>query len=246
VSDDASSRPVAPLARLLTGATAVIGALVLLALAGCGPSAPTAPPLPPGPQLLTGSAGTMAGVHSASVNLQVDPALTTVPVRSATGKLTSTGEATGTATLNQLGTTSEVHFVITRGFLFLQGPTGGYQRIPLAWAASIFDPTALLSSDRGVPALLRTAQNGVTEAEETVNGAPAYRVRTTLNPDLVSSIVPGLTGATNGLVWIDKATSRLVKAQLEVPTNGKPGGPTAPVTVTLSDFDAPVSIQPPS
>ncbi|HZZ48961.1 MAG TPA: LppX_LprAFG lipoprotein [Pseudonocardia sp.] len=246
MSDGASSPPVAPLARLLTGVTAVFGALLLLALAACGPSGPQAPPLPPGPQLLTGAAAAMANVHSASVNLQVDPALSSVPVRSATGKLTSTGEATGTANLSQGGTTSEVHFVITQGILFLQGPTGGYQRIPLAFAASIFDPTALLSGDRGVPALLRTAQNGVTEAEEDVNGTPAYRVRATLNPDFVSSLVPGLTGANSGLVWVDKASSRVVKAQLDVPPDGKPGSPTVPVTVTLSDFDAPVSIQPPS
>jgi lipoprotein LprG len=246
VSADASRPPVATRARLLTGVTAVLGALLVLALAACGASGPTAPPLPPGPQLLSGAATAMAGVTSASVNLQVDPALMEVPVRSATGKLTTTGEATGTATLNQGGASSEVRFVITRGILFLQGPTGRYQRIPLAFAASIFDPTALLSADRGVPALLRTAQNGVTEAEDAVNGAPAYRVRTALNPDLVASVVPGLSGATSGLVWIDKASSRLVKAQLDVPTDGKPGGPTVPVTVTLSDFNAPVSIQPPS
>jgi lipoprotein LprG len=60
-------------------------------------------------------------------------------------------------------------------------------------------------------------------------------------------VVPGLSGTSAGTVWLDKATSRLVKAQLDVPTtSGQQNAPTAPVTVTLSDFDAPVTITPPS
>jgi lipoprotein LprG len=57
--------------------------------------------------------------------------------------------------------------------------------LPLTLAANIYDPTALLRPDRGIPALLHTATNGVTEAEENVNGAPAYRVHATLSPNLV-------------------------------------------------------------
>jgi lipoprotein LprG len=234
---------------LLTGL--LTGIALLLALAGCGSggvgSPPAPPPLPPAAQLLGSAATAMAGVHSASVNLQVDPALAMLPVRSATGKLTSTGDATGTATVSQGSATSELQFVITQGSLFLKGPTGQFQQVPLALAAGIFDPTALLSQDRGVPALLRSAVNGTTEAEEDVNGAPAYRVQATLNPNLMDSVLPGLTGTTSGKVWIDKATSRLVKAELAVPTTpGQAGSPTAPVTVTLSEFNAPVTVTPPS
>ena len=47
-------------------------------------------------------------------------------------------------------------------------------------------------------------------------------------------------------MWVDKATSHLLKAQVQVPvSDGDPKSPTAPVTVTLSDFDAPVSITAP-
>ena len=41
-------------------------------------------------------------------------------------------------------------------------------------------PDGAARPDRGMPALLHTATNGVTEAEENVNGAPAYRVHATL------------------------------------------------------------------
>jgi lipoprotein LprG len=246
------ARPGPALGWALRAGLAVL-ALVLTACGG-GQPGPAAPPLPPGPELLTKAAAAMAGVHSASVDLQVDPALSSLPIRSATGQLTSTGDAQGSATVNQGGATADFQFVITQNRLYLKGPTGQFQQLPLALAASIYDPTALLSSDRGIPALLRTAASATTEALEDVNGAPAYRVRANLSANMVNSVVPGLTGATTGRVWIDQATSRLVKAQLEVPTSVGQGtqsqsgenGPTAPVTVTLSHFDAPVTITPPA
>ena len=191
----------------------------------------------------------MAGIHSAAVELAVDPALSNLQIRSAHGTITSTGEATGSATINQGGggAAVEFQFVIAKGSLYLKGATGGYQQLPLSLAASVYDPTALLSPDRGVPALLRTATNGVTEGEEDVNGTPTYRVRATLNPNLIGSIMPDLAGTRTGTVWLDKVTSRMVKAQLNVPTApDKPNSATAPVTVTLSSFDAPVTINPPS
>jgi lipoprotein LprG len=230
-------------------AVALAALALLLTLAGCGSgpaAAPAPPPLPPAGQLLNQASTAMASVKSTSVAVTVDPALSSMAVRSANGKLTADGQAAGTATVSQGGQAVEFQFVITQGRLWLRGPTGQYQQLPLALAAGVYDPTAVLSPDKGLPALLRTAQNGTTEAEEQVNGAPAYRVRATLNPNVTASLVPGLSGATNGLVWIDKATSRVVKAQIDVPTNGQQGGPTAPVTVTLSDFNAPVSITPPS
>jgi lipoprotein LprG len=221
----------------------VVPVALLLGLAGCGGPAPEQ--LPPAPELLAKSANAMAAVRTAAMNVQVDPKLNgTILVRAATGKLTSAGEATGSATLSQAGSPIQFDFVVTHGNLFLKGPTGKFQRVPLALAASIYDPTAVLSPDRGVAALLRTATQGNTEAKEDVNGVPAYRVRAHIDPDRVTAVVPGVRGASSGLFWLDQATSRLLKAQLDIPT--APNGPTAPVTVTLSDFDAPVTVTPPS
>ncbi|MDT7639983.1 MAG: lipoprotein LprG [Pseudonocardiales bacterium] len=216
---------------------------LFLGVTGCS-SGPTAPPLPAAPDLLAKSASAMAAVRTVAIDVQVDPALNTIPVRAANGKLTATGDAIGTATLNQGTSTVEFNFVITQGTLYLKGATGRYQRLPLALAAAIYDPTALLSPDRGISALLRSANNGTTEASEDVNGVPAYRVKAALDPNLVSSVVPGLSGASTGTVWIEQATSRLLKAQIEVPNPA--GGAPAPVTVTLSDFNAPVTVTPPS
>jgi len=232
----------APSASLVTPLLGVLA--LLLALSGCGTSAPGAPPLPAAADLLSRSAAAMASVQTAAVDVRVDPALTMIPVRSATGKLTATGDAVGTATVAQGSAPVEFSFVITKGTLYLKGATGRYQRWPLAVVASIYDPTALLRPDRGVAALLRTATNGTTEAREDVDGVPAYRLRATLDPNLVSGVVPGLTGANNGTVWIGQASSQLLRAQVEVPNPA--GGPPVPATVTLSELNAPVTVTPPS
>jgi lipoprotein LprG len=217
-----------------------------LVLAGCSSGGAPAEQLPPAPQLLTQAADAMAKVRTVSLDAQVDPKVSGLPVRSAAAKLTAAGDATGTAALNQGGEAIELQFVATKGTLFIKGPTGNWQPIPLALAAGIYDPSALLRPDSGVAALLRTARDGVTEASEDVGGRPAYRVRATLDRNALQSIVPGIA-ADSGVVWLDKADSRMLKAVVDVPTTaGDPQSPKAPVTVTLTDFDAPVAVTPPA
>jgi lipoprotein LprG len=229
----------------------LLGVLALLllmgGLAGCGgKSGPTAPPLPAAPDLLARSAAAMSQVKTVVADVLVDPALTDLPVRAAHGTLTAAGDAIGTATLSQGTDNVEFNFVITQGLLYLKGPTGRYQRLPLAFAASIYDPTALLSPDRGIAALLRSATNGVTQAREDVNGVAAYKVHATLDPVLVSGVVPGLNGANSGTVWLDAATSHVLKAEIAVPNPAAGKTATAPVTVALSGFNSPVTVAPPS
>jgi lipoprotein LprG len=228
-------------------AAPLVALAALLALTGCSGGGQSA--LPNAADLLNRSAAAMASVRSADVDVQVDPSLSTVPIRSATGTLTAAGQATGKATVAEAGSTAEFNFVITGDSLYLKGPTGPYRQLPLALAASVYDPTALFDPQRGLPALLRSAaaSSPSTEATEEVNGGPTYRVKANLDPRLVASVVPGLLDTQNPLpatLWLDRETSRLVKAQIQMP--GEQGAPPAPVTVALSHFDQPVSINPPA
>ncbi|GAA2835861.1 hypothetical protein GCM10020220_025930 [Nonomuraea rubra] len=50
--------------------------------------------------------------------------------------------------------------------------------------------------------------------------------------------MPGVTQGVNGKVWLDQASSRLTKASL--PLQG------GTVTVSFSDYDAPVTVTPPA
>jgi lipoprotein LprG len=124
--------------------------------------------------------------------------------------------------------------VLVGGTVHFKGPTGGYQTMPYPQLAAIYDPLALLNPDKGIAKLLATAADPVTEADE---GA-VYRVATSLSQQALAAVVPGVAEGVNGKIWIDKATSRLVKAELPL-AGGK-------ATVTLSDFDVPVQVTPPA
>ncbi len=239
MSERATRRSTPGAARLLAALLAVAAVL----LSGC--TGPAAADLPPAPELLTRSADAMRQVKSVALDIQVDPALFAIPVRAASGSLTAGGDATGKATLAQgAGAPVEFTFLVTGGQLYLKGPTGGFNPpIPVSVASRIYDPTAVLDPERGVARLLATATPGATAAKESVDGVEAYKVPAHFEPQAVGALVPGVVAALDGVIWIDAATSRLVRADLQVP--GRAGGGTAPVVVRLGDYDAPVTVTPP-
>lgn len=209
--------------------------LLTLLLVGCSGGGDD---LPPGGELLTRSADAMAAVTTARFALDVEGTLAGFPVQGAQAQLTREGDAAGTVILARGEQVSELEFVLTGGSLYLQGPTGGFQKLPAALASSVYDPSAILDPQRGIPALLRSATGATTEAREEVGGVDAYRVRATFPAPVLSGLVPGVTADTSGLVWIGVENSRLVQARFQLPQ--------ATATVRLSDFDAPADIAPPS
>ena len=92
----------------------------------------------------------------------------------------------------------EYQLVVTGGVLYLKGPTGGFSQLPLASAAAIYDPTAILDPERGMAALLSGADQGVTQAREVVEGVDAYRVSAAFPADRVATLVPGVAAAGAG------------------------------------------------
>jgi lipoprotein LprG len=224
-------------------------AAALLAAAAMAPTAcsggPAEPELPNAVELLSHSADAMRAVRTAAVDIAVDPAITSVPIRSANGTITADGQAQGSAVLTLGGTAPlEYQLVVTGDVLYLKGPTGGFSALPLASAAAIYDPTAILDPDRGTAALLAGADQGTTQARETVEGVEAYRVAATFPAERVATLVPGVTQAVPGVVWLDAATSRLVRAELDLPDG--PAGKGGPVSVRMSEYDTPVTITPPA
>jgi lipoprotein LprG len=233
-------RPIRPL---------LIVALVgLVALSGCKDNKKATTPsntanLPAGDQLLKDSAAAMHDIKTAHFLITADGAVAGLNLRRAEGTLTREGSAKGTAQIDQSGQNVEIEFVIVGDKIYLKGPTGGYQALPLALAATVYDPSAILNPDKGIAKVLSTATNAKTEASEEVDGQPTYRVAATMNPTDLVTVVPGVSTPVPGKLWISTTDKKLLKATFTLPNSGEAKGGT--VTVSFSNFDAPAAISAP-
>jgi hypothetical protein len=85
------------------------------------------------------------------------------------------------------------------------------------------------------------------QGKETVDGVETYHLKVTFARNNLGVLLPGAGSSTDlpGDLWITTAEPNLpVKAKVDVPaTSGAPGGT---VTITLSEFNQPVTITPPS
>ncbi|KAB8189993.1 LppX_LprAFG lipoprotein [Nonomuraea phyllanthi] len=189
--------------------------------------------LPAGPDLMKKAAEAMKAVKSAgfSIATEGEPK---VPVRKADGRLTAAGDADGTITIDILGTLQEVSFSLVGDTVHFKGPTGGFQKMTRQQLAQFYDPSVILDPAKGIAQLLTSVTDPKVEALE----GDTYRVATTFPAQVLGQIIPGVQQGVNGTVWLDKATSRLTKVSLPL-QNGT-------VTVSFSDYDAPVTITPPA
>ncbi len=227
---------------IMTGA-----ALAVSVLAGCTHKKSTGStdsgPLPAAADLMTQSESVMSDLTSVHFVINVNGMLPGIPLQSAQGDLTKEGNAKGTAKIVELGATVEAKFVILNQDFYLNVGTGGYQKLPLATASSIFDPSAILDPNRGIVKLMSAATNTKTEAKEQVNGKDAYRVALTPDPASISGLIPGAGAGTEGKIWIDASSHEVVKGVFTVPGSG--GAKGATVTITMSNFNAPVTVNAP-
>lgn len=204
--------------------------LVFAALSAC--SSGGGEELPAGPDLMKKAAEAMRTVKSATFSIATE-GKPNVPVKKADGRLTAAGDADGTITLDVLGSLQEVSFALIGDTVHFKGPTGGFQKMTRQQLAQLYDPSLILDPTKGIAQLLTSTAEASVEAEE----GGAYRVATTFSAQTLGTLVPGVTQAVNGKVWVDKATSRLTKVELPLQNGG--------VTVSLSDYDAPVTVTPP-
>jgi len=224
--------------------TALALSAVLFSLVACTPDKAessageaTAASLPAGDTLVKDSAAAMREIKTAEFLITADGEIAGLSLRRADGTLTKEGSAKGTAQIEQAGGLVELEFVIVGDKLYLKGPTGGYQTLPLTLAATVYDPSAILDPDRGIAKVLGTATGATTEASEPVDGKDAWRVAVNTTGSALAALIPGSTGNITAKLWIADADKRLLKATFTMS-----GGT---VTVTFKDFDAPVKISAP-
>ncbi|HEY1570736.1 MAG TPA: LppX_LprAFG lipoprotein [Pseudonocardiaceae bacterium] len=226
----------------------VLGLLVAVAtlvLAGCTGGGSDSATLPAGSSLLASSGAAMRSVTSVHFTIDVNGTLAGVPIQNADGDLNAQGAAKGSAKISEFGAFVEVNFVLLNSTFYVQGPTGGYQKIPAALAGSLFDPTAILDPDRGVAKVLTSVQGATTKDRESVNGTDCYRVTGRVAQNVVSALVPGISSDVGATVWVAADGKHLpVKAEFAVPGAG--GSQGAKVDVTISKVNAPVNVTAPA
>ncbi|MGJ6963199.1 LppX_LprAFG lipoprotein [Streptosporangium sp. G11] len=216
---------------------AVIAALSLVTACSGGSASDGTTALPSGAELVKKAADATRAVKSAAFSMETE-GTPPVPVKKASGRLNRTGDADGTLQIDVMGSLQEINFVLIGETVHFKGVTGGFQQMSRSQLAAIYDPSAILNPEKGVVQLLTNALDPKTQAAEKLDGVDAYRVSATLSQQVLATMVPGLTQSVDAVLWIDKATNRLLKADLPL-TGGK-------VIVAFSDYDVPVQVTAPA
>ena len=227
----------------------MVAATLPAVFAGCssGPDdepTPSVASLPPAAPLLKDSAAAMREVKSAKFDLAGRGSIAGVEVDSAEGTVTSDGRAQGIVHIKQSGSLVELELVVIGEDIYIKGPTGQFAKLPKGAAGSVFDPSQILSPDRGLARLLEFASEAKTVGEEEVDGIDTWKVEAKLDGTLVSHLMP-LPTVNNvpGTLWISKDDGKLVQIAVTTP---QAGGETAQITLHLSDFGVQTEITPPA
>lgn len=186
----------------------------------------------------------MARVNTVRFSLEVDGTVSGFQITQAEGSLTADGRVSSTAKVFQAGQLVDYEYVAADGRTYLKGPTGGFRELPPAIYGRLFNPATLLRQDRGLPTALRSMTGLKTQAREPVGGVDAYRIRGRLDPSKLEGLSLLASGSEQtATIWISRESSYLLKARLPFKVPGE-NQPTV-VTVSFTDFNKPVDIQPP-
>jgi lipoprotein LprG len=235
VGEDGRWRPGSPVTRWW----ALV--LVVLAFTGCRGEKG----LPEAKPLLERGAKAMAEVQSVRFKLDVEGTVSGLQIKEATGVMTREGDLSATAKVLQQGQLVEYEYVVADQGAYLKGPTGGFQALPPALAARIYDPSKLLDTTTGLRRTLAGAEDAKTQAAETVDGAATYRIQAKVSPELVQglSVLSQGRRRLDATLWVDQESGRLIQAR--VPFKSAGSGEQTVFKVKLSDFNDPVDIKPP-
>jgi lipoprotein LprG len=229
-------RPHAVLVAVLAAAAATAALL-----AGCS-SSKNAGPLPDAATLVKESSVATRDVRSAHLELSVDGKIKGLPVKTLEGDLTNqpATAAKGNATITLLGSDVDVKFVVLESTLY--AAISGDTFDDYGPAEKIYDVSAILDPEKGLANLLATLTDPHADGREKIGGRQTVRVTGKAPADAVNKLAPQLKASAPlpCTVWIqDDGDHLLVQARLE-----QSAGNT--ITMTLSDWNAPVTVDKPA
>ncbi len=222
----------------------IITLALVQAACGGGETAAPAPAQLTARQVLERSAQAMTGVSAFRVSLETTGGETPIPgglgLRSAAGVMARPDRLSAQVKAMALGFLVEVKVISAGGKTYMTNPLGG------GWQTydSAVSPVAFLDPAKGVALILQSMQSPVLEGE--VAGSAGYRVRGKL-PAQAAQFVAGsfAEGAVvDATLVIGKDGLRLLQATLSGRiTKDEPPGIVR--TLVFSEFDQPVTIEPP-
>ncbi|ORX00025.1 hypothetical protein AWC27_02095 [Mycobacterium szulgai] len=203
-------------------------------------------------QTLQDSSKATKGLHSIHVNLQTTN-ITTLPMESVNADVTNqpegNGQAVGDAMIRLQPQTPAVskQFLVTNKTMYTKNESGAYTSV--GPAVKIYDPGVVLDRDKGLGAVIGKVQNPQAAGSETIDGVATVKVTGTIDAAVVDPLVPQI-GKGGGTLPITLYVAD-VKAGGSTPTQpylvrmvlDKDQGH---VTITLSNWGAPVTIPNPT
>jgi len=143
------------------------------------------------------------------------------------------GDSKGTAKVTFGGQLLSIEYVLTGGNLHFKGPTGGYTKLPAAFAGQVYDPSAILNPDKGVAKVLASAKDAKTKSSGDVSVVEA-----TVPKDVAAGLMPGISADVKSTFSLG-SDNKLKSALFELPGGQK-------VDIGLTDFDKPVTVTAPA
>lgn len=203
-------------------------------------------------QILQDSSKATKGLHSIHVNLQTTN-ITTLPMESVNADVTNqpegNGQAVGDAMIRLKPQSPAIakQFLVTNKTMYTKNEAGVYTS--MGPAVRIYDPGVVLDRDKGLGAVIGKVQNSQAAGNETIDGVATVKVTGTIDAAAVDPLVPQI-GKGGGTLPITLYIAD-VKAGGSTPTQpylvrmilDKDQGH---VTITLSNWGAPVTIPNPT
>ncbi|WP_019201231.1 LppX_LprAFG lipoprotein [Tsukamurella sp. 1534] len=223
------------LTTLMVALLAVLG--LVAACGGAQEETKNDAPLPEAKTLVDASSASAKTLHDVYLDLSVDGTVPKLPVKSVSAYLTNepkvAGQGDAEVTFN--GTQVKAKFVVVDAHLWAQFGSGqAYQDMGLA--ADIYDASAILDPQKGIPNLISSVRQPKVEGREQIGGVDTVRVSGTIPGTALAGIVPKAElGDRPVTFWVqEEKPNNLVRANV--------GFDAGTLTVTLSDWGKKVTL----
>ena len=227
---------------------AVLASLTLATalIAGCSfSSSKSGGPLPDGTTLVKQSTDATKNLKSAHLVLTVTGKIPGLPVKNLTGDLTTSPStaAQGNAQITYLGQDISADFVVVGGDLYTNALNPADKTMTdVGPASQVYDPSAILNPDTGVPNVLANFTDAKAEGRDQINGQTTVRISGNVSADAVNKIASPFkaTQPVPATVWIvESGDHQLAQVNLQHSQGNN-------VQMTLSNWNQPVQITTPA